>query len=746
MRSIWIFLLVAFSFSGNGALHAQRVQDWLILGEESMRANDPYGALRYFSEVMYIDSSRALHNYKYAEALRLNHQYEKAAFYYLKVYRRDLGVVFPEGPAWLASMQKQSGDFAEAKKTWRKVRDQHKSVPESYWFRKANQEIRACDLAQEWSAQTAPFTLQEPPDFVNSGDSEFAGIFQDDGKLVISSLRGTYDEKGRVRGDASAYKVRIYEANLEAQTLNQKSFFPDSIAAEANYAADSAETKIAFSTQDEAGKTAIYILHPAHSGENPEKFLPQSGDTAYYSHPAFGILDGEEVLFFTSDRPGGYGGMDIWFIFLAEKNATPVNAGELINSPGNEITPFYRKSEKALYFASDWHFGFGGYDIFQSGYDGDRFIYPQNMKLPFNNPSNDLYYSFNERIGKGAITSNRNNVRLTETETCCNDIWLFEEEQIQRTDTLPEIVTLEDLNRYLPVKLYFHNDEPDPRTTAERTSKNYLDTYYSFTALLPEYSDQYKKGLQAPEEEEAEEAMDQFFISEVDQGVEDLKLFARLLAFELKEGQRIDVTVKGFASPLAKTDYNVKLTSRRISSLINYLKSYESGSLLPYLDGTAENGGRLLITEVAFGEYAAEDLISDNPNDRVNAIYSIAAARERKIEIVSVQRLAEDSTIADVRFESEIIDFGAVELNDTLSFSFYFSVSGNTPLIIDSLKFDARFLNVSQNDTRIESGSKSAFTGNIFTGSNPGKRKYTLLLYGNLPKGYKELNITFETE
>ncbi len=746
MRCILISLLAVFTLSGNNAVHAQRVQDWLILGEEAMRANDPYGALRYFSEVMYIDSSKAIHNYKYAEALRLNHQYEKAAFYYLKVYRRDLGVVFPEGPALLASMQKQSGDFAEAKKTWRKVRDKHKSDPENYWFKKANQEIRACDLAQEWSAQSAPFELQEPPKIVNTEDSEFAGTFLNDGKLMISSLRGEYNENGRYTGDASTYKVRIFEADLEAKTLNSKAFLSDSMRAEANFTTDSAETKIAFSIHDAQGKTAIYIQNQSPSPMKPEKLLPSAGDTAYYSHPAFGKLNGEEILFFTSDRPGGFGGMDIWYISLSEKDALPVNAGEVINSPGNEITPFYRDDEKALYFASEWHFGFGGYDLFRSLIEGEHIGYPQNLKLPFNTPANDLYYSFNEQTGKGTITSNRTNVRFSRSETCCNDIWLFEEEQILRSDTIPEIATLEDLNRYLPVKLYFHNDEPDPRTTAERTSKNYLETYYSYTALLPEYGEQYKKGLQAQQEEEAEDAMDQFFISEVDKGVEDLKLFTRLLTAELGEGQRINVTVKGFASPLAKTDYNVKLTSRRISSLINFLKSYESGSLLPYLDGTAENGGRLLITEVAFGEYAAEDFVSDNPNDRANAIYSIAAARERKIEIVSVQRLAEDSTLADIKFEREILDFGTVGLNDTLHFSFNFEILGYAPLIIDSLDFDAHFLEVSQNDLTIESGSASFLSGKIFTGSNPGKQKQTVLIYGNLPEGHKELNITFESE
>ena len=154
--------------------------------------------------------------------------------------------------------------------------------------------------------------------------------------------------------------------------------------------------------------------------------------------------------------------------------------------------------------------------------------------------------------------------------------------------------------------------------------------------MLAKYKEEYSLGLSGDKSAEAKEDIESFFIEYVDQGVKDLEVFRDLLLEELDRGAKITITVKGFASPLAKTDYNVNLTKRRIASLVNYMRAYENGVFAKYLNGTAENGGKVLFSEVPFGEYTANQLTSDNPNDVQNSVYSRAAAIERKIEIQSV--------------------------------------------------------------------------------------------------------------
>jgi hypothetical protein len=161
--------------------------------------------------------------------------------------------------------------------------------------------------------------------------------------------------------------------------------------------------------------------------------------------------------------------------------------------------------------------------------------------------------------------------------------------------------------------------------------------------LIPTYKKEYSAGLSGDKNLDAQEDIESFFTEYVDQGVRDLVLFRDLMYEELQKGTSLILTVKGFASPLAKTNYNVNLTKRRIGSLVNYLAAYEGGIFKPFLDGTAPNGARIEIREVPFGEYTANKLISDNPNDQKNSIYSRAASLERKIEIQSISLLEKDS-------------------------------------------------------------------------------------------------------
>ncbi len=726
------YIIVVFILIGVVTnLKAQRLKDWIDLGDHAMQDNDPYGALEYYSEAMKLDSAKGEVNYKFAEALRQNQAYAKAAYYYYKVYRRDYGKVYPEGGAWLATMQKQSGQYDKAKQTWRRVRNQFAGDKTGYWYRKAIEEMRACDLAKEWMIEASPFEMEKIEGSVNSNASEFGGVFTDKDELIFTSLRGEFDAKGRLTSDPNSYLPQLYVADssfTEVKILPLPS--PEKQAF--NYSISALGNRIAFATKVANDQYKILIYESGKS--SPERIIPEANDTSWYSQPAFGYFGDREVVYFASDRPDGFGQEDIWFIFLDQPDDGPANAGDNINTPGSEITPFYREDTQKLYFASDWHYGFGGYDLFSSDEIGGSFSFPENLQKPFNSPANDMYYSFNAPTGKGTTTSNRIGSTNAKGSGCCNDLWLFTEEKQAKKDSLPEIESLEALNDYLPVKLYFHNDEPNPRTRAETTDLDYLETYRAYIKLLPLYETAYREGLSQDEGDKAEEDMDAFFRDSVDEGVDHLKLFSRLLAQELDEGQEIAITVKGFASPLAKTDYNVKLTSRRISSLENYLSDFDRGTLIPYLDNTAENGGRLEIIKIPFGEYTASNIVSDNPNE-ANAIYSVAAAQERKIEIVSVQRASSDTTLSEMRFETEILDFGTIENTDTLSFEFSYKTTGL--LKIDSIGYDTTVVAIDNNLT-------GKIIGKLHPFKSTGKQNTVITIYGNFPEGKKELNLTFE--
>lgn len=111
-----------------------------------------------------------------------------------------------------------------------------------------------------------------------------------------------------------------------------------------------------------------------------------------------------KMLFFASDRPGTYGGSDIWY---SQRNSDgtwrkPVNLGPTINTPENERSPFLHTDSKTLYFSSSGHDGMGGQDIFFSKLDEkNRWTAPTNIGYPINSENDevDFFVSLDGKTG-----------------------------------------------------------------------------------------------------------------------------------------------------------------------------------------------------------------------------------------------------------------------------------------------------------------------------------------------------------
>ena len=384
--------------------------------------------------------------------------------------------------------------------------------------------------------------------------------------------------------------------------------------------------------------------------------------------PSISKIDDKEVLFFASDREGTKGGLDIWYSFIKNGNQySKVQSVRSINTIENEISPWFDTLNQTLYFSTSWYDGYGGYDIFYSNYTGG-FEKPKNAGLPKNSPANDLYYFMDKDTFY--LTSNRIGVNYTSVPTCCSDIFKGNPIEIKMDSSEKVKETLASLNKRLPITLYFHNDIPNPKTTDIFTNVDYIESYREYLAMLDIYKNEYSKGLKEPLNEEAKEDISDFFSEYVEQGVRDLELFRDLLLKELQKGRKFNLYIKGFASPLAKSDYNVNLTKRRINSLINYLSEYDKGIFKQYIDE-----GALLFNEIPFGENVANKLTSDNPNDVKNSIYSRAAAIERKIEIQSIE-LIEISPLS-LTTSNQLYDMGVIKNGEISSGIFYIKNNSN---------------------------------------------------------------------
>ncbi|MBL0008073.1 MAG: OmpA family protein [Saprospiraceae bacterium] len=140
-----------------------------------------------------------------------------------------------------------------------------------------------------------------------------------------------------------------------------------------------------------------------------------------------GVVFGKEVLFFSSNMDGGFGGFDIYYAdrINDETYGLPVNLGPLVNSPLDDETPFYLNNN--LYFSSTGHPGLGGFDIFRTEWNGQEWGKPANLGAGYNSSYDDIFFSVNEDGKLGFLVSNRpdEDSKSLKSKTCCDDIYQF---------------------------------------------------------------------------------------------------------------------------------------------------------------------------------------------------------------------------------------------------------------------------------------------------------------------------------
>jgi hypothetical protein len=181
---------------------------------------------------------------------------------------------------------------------------------------------------------------------------------------------------------------------------------------------DSTETTLFFTrtrnvirrTAEDTTEENFFGIYLADFSENEEwtdirpwKYNP---DSFHCGYPF--LSKDEKVLFFSSNKPGGYGRYDI---YTSEKDdegnwKEPVNIGNVINTGGSEVYPFYHESGR-LYFASDGHGGRGRMDLFYSDYVDGQWKEPVNLPSPLNTRYNDFALIINSTLDSGYLSTDR---------------------------------------------------------------------------------------------------------------------------------------------------------------------------------------------------------------------------------------------------------------------------------------------------------------------------------------------------
>lgn len=643
------FLLLSIS------LVAQK-KVWEKFGNESMEAGDGYSASKFYEKAIAYDSSDVKLQYKLAKAHMSYQNFPKALPICLKIQQQfftkpgrsideelktDLALLSYD----LGRIYKYYGVYDTAQFYFSEfVKKGNKALKEQYW---AKNELDNWDKLLALVKDTGEVELKHLLGNVNTAESEFASVMVDDSTFIFTSLKAiSISDEGTIEDED--YHANLYLA-VKTDSIwvvkNKIRLEGKKDVSIANGSFNSNKTKFYFTVCEKNIGCSIYEGVLGKDSLKSIEALPETinGLQSNSTHPFLVEMLGRKFLFFSSNRAGGQGGMDLWVSEFKNVWGAPKNLGKQINSRGDEISPYYDLQKNELYFSSNWHYNLGGFDIFKSnGFFPSKWEAPNNLGIPFNSNLNDLYFSLQDSA-RGFLTSSREGSITEKDVPCCNDIYSFEKQEAIIDLMIDTIKVIEELAidsatikvnlNDLKVAVYFHNDRPNKDSWDTLTSLNYETTYFRYTPLFDSYKKEYSSQFTGLKSERALKEVDTFFNDFLFKGYKDLIVFTDELIDNLNNGKSVDVLLQGFASPLTKTNYNVNLSKRRISSVLNFLLAYKNGVLLPYYNGTAKNKASLQFVKKSNGEYKAKEGVSDDYYDVKNSIYNPKAALERKVEI-----------------------------------------------------------------------------------------------------------------
>ena len=185
--------------------------------------------------------------------------------------------------------------------------------------------------------------------------------------------------------------------------------------------------------------------------------------------------------------------------------------------------------------------------------------------------------------------------------------------------------------RFLPTVLYFDNAIPGPvsATQKEITNERYADLYTGYYQKRNIYINGYTNNMKSPTAKGDSMVIASFFDDSLKRdGWERLLILTEQMNDALDRGISVQITLKGFASPLGNAEYNRLLTNRRVVSVKNHFRRYGLGK---YMDN-----GLLEIILEPNGSSKAPKTVSGKPEDRKNSVYAVPASRERRVEIIGI--------------------------------------------------------------------------------------------------------------
>lgn len=379
-----LIAVLLFAFSTTGL--CQSMQELVTLGDRYYSKKEYKGALEHYLKALDINPDDAKLNLQIGLSYLYSETKSKAARYISKAYRLN-PTINDEIDYHLGVAFQNTNEFIKAIEHFQQFKKKKSGLAAI-----ADKKIQECRIADSLSQYELNVIIENVKP-VNTEFHDYSPIISADGNTLIFTSNRSDDERA-VRTKTNYEDIYISRRNGDvweapkkiSANLNQK--YNDAAASL------SPDGKTLFLYYEE-GNGDIYYSHLENGEWSKPSPLNKNINTSMYWETSASVSADGKKLYFASNRPGGYGELDIYVSELDSRGewGKAVNMGPLINTAENEDAPFIHSDGVTLYFSSDGHPNLGNSDIFVSEFKNGKWQKPENLGWPINTWEYDGFFT-----------------------------------------------------------------------------------------------------------------------------------------------------------------------------------------------------------------------------------------------------------------------------------------------------------------------------------------------------------------
>lgn len=379
--------------------------------------------------------------HRIAECFRLLHDYDNAELWYAQAVSMP-DKRFPDAVYWYGVTLQNNAKYDTAIVEFEKF--QEGKDPESLEYRRATRNIGGCLNSEDTTRVKKEVIVTKLDTNINAGTATFAAGYYGDPDILLYTCAkpGNTSTAERAQQGLDQYSTDVFISHkmngqwMPGQPLTSSVGTLNTTENEGAATVSFGRENLFFTRWNE-DRTECSIWMCRNVGDTwlaPQKLNANVNVPGTKSMMPYLSNDGS-TLYFVSDRPGGQGGLDIWKCTMDEDGnpGEAVNMGPVINSPDDEITPFYHFTSSTLFYSSNGFSGYGGFDIVKSSYNADdnTWAAPKNLDAPFNSSRDDAYFTMDRTQQMGYFSSDREHCEQCGPGGYCYKAYSFQNEPLK---------------------------------------------------------------------------------------------------------------------------------------------------------------------------------------------------------------------------------------------------------------------------------------------------------------------------